>query len=156
MLVRNSETLSGSVQLSPDKILNAASTSAHSINAGEPVLVMLAAGKGTRFGTAPKCIQPVCGVPLASHSINAFRQLSRSSAVCLVGYHSHEVAASLGPDNIYVQSENSSGGTAFAAFEAFCVTALEESNPVLVVSMGDRIVTAGVFQRLYDTHRLGR
>jgi CTP:molybdopterin cytidylyltransferase MocA len=120
-----------------------------------PVLVILAAGKGTRFGHAPKCIQPVDGTPLARHSIEAFRELAPGPAICLVGYRKDEVSAALGADNIYVHSENSAGGTAFAAFEAFCVPGLLELNPVVVVTMGDRIVTPSIFQRLCETHRAG-
>lgn len=119
------------------------------------MLVLLAAGKGTRFGQAPKCIQPVHGTPLARHSIDAFRQLSPGPSICLVGYRHTEVAAALGADNVYVRSDNPAGGTAFAAFEAFSVSALLETNPLLVITMGDRIVTPSIFRRLCETHRAG-
>jgi molybdenum cofactor cytidylyltransferase len=72
------------------------------------VLVVLAAGKGTRFGQDPKCIQPVRGTPLARHSIDAFRHVSPAPAVCLVGYRHREVAADAN-DNIYVLSDNLAG-----------------------------------------------
>jgi len=149
------ETLEKAARILPDKILNPKNIEFGGIRADLPVLVLLAAGKGTRFGTAPKCVQPVSGVPLARHSINAFRKLSPAPAVCLVGYRHEEVAAALGSDNIYVRSENPTGGTAFAAIEAFSVTDLERNNPILVVSMGDRIVPTAVFERLLETHRVG-
>ena len=94
------------------------------VAAERPVLVILAAGKGTRFGQSPKCAQPVCGIPLARHSMNAFRSLHRSPVIGLVGYRHEEVVDALGDDNIYVLSENPAGGTAFAAFEAFSVPGL--------------------------------
>jgi GTP:adenosylcobinamide-phosphate guanylyltransferase len=118
-------------------------------------LVILAAGKGTRFGQAPKCIQPVQGTPLARHSIDAFRRYSESPVVCLVGYQYTEVSAALGPDNIYVLSENPAGGTAFAAFEAFSVGSLLEKNPLVIITMGDRIVTPSIYRRLCETHQAG-
>ncbi len=121
-----------------------------------PVLVILAAGKGTRFGQAPKCIQPVRGTPLARHSIDAFRRLAPAPVICLVGYRHAEVSTALGPDNIYVRSDNPAGGTAYAAFETFNVPALLDTNPLLVITMGDRIVTPSVFRRLGETHRAGR
>ena len=118
-----------------------------------PVLIVLAAGKGTRFGTEPKCIQPVCGLPLARHSIEAFRRVGPASVVCLVGHRHEDVARALGEDVVYVRSENSTGGTAFAAFEAFSIAELRASNPLLVITMGDRIVPDWIFRKLVETHR---
>jgi molybdopterin-guanine dinucleotide biosynthesis protein A len=120
--------------------------------ADQPTMVLLAAGKGTRFGREPKCAQLVNGVPLARHSIEAFRAFSPAPVICVVGYSHEQVAAALGEDNLYVLSDNPAGGTAFAAYEAFSVPELQQHNPVLIVSMGDRIVPTSVFQRLYDTH----
>jgi len=122
---------------------------------GTPVLVVLAAGKGTRFGAAPKCIQPVRSLPLARHTIDAFRQLGAPRVVCLVGYEHERVAQALGPDNVYVLSEQPTGGTAYAAYEALCVPELRESNPLLIITMGDRIVPAAVFRRLLAAHSSG-
>lgn len=149
--------LRDAASLAPAKILNPESLSCHGgVRTDAPVLVVLAAGKGTRFGQDPKCIQPVNGMPLARHSIDAFRRLSPSPTVCIVGYRHAEVAAALGPDNVYVQSENPTGGTAFAAYEAFCVAALQEKNPLLVITMGDRVVPPSIFRRLCDAHLAGR
>ncbi len=120
-----------------------------------PVLVILAAGKGTRFGQAPKCAQPVCGVPLARHSINAYAAVSPLPAVCVVGYQHQEVSRALGGDNIYVLSDNPTGGTAYAALEAFSLPQLAQHNVLLIITMGDRIVTESVFRKLVETHRLG-
>ena len=117
-----------------------------------PTLVLLAAGKGTRFGQEPKCAQLVNGIPLARHSIEAFRCFSPSPIICVVGYRYQQVAAALGDDNFYVRSENPAGGTAFAAYEAFSIPDLERQNPVLIVTMGDRIVPGAIFRRLYETH----
>jgi hypothetical protein len=94
-------------------------------------------------------------VPLARHSIEAFGRVSSGPVICIVGYRHEEVAAVLGDDNIYVVSDAPAGGTAFAAFEAFSVAALSERNSVLVVTMGDRIVTASIFSKLIETHMLG-
>lgn len=154
--VAKTAPLQSQARLSPDKILNPKAVSLYDgIRSDCPVLVILAAGKGTRFGQAPKCVQPVCGVPLARHSINAFRYFSPSPVVALVGYRYKEVTAALGDDNVYIRSSNSAGGTAFAAFEALCLPELLDHNPLLVITMGDRIVPPIIFQRLVDTHRQG-
>jgi hypothetical protein len=135
------------------KILNPARLAGDGGIAGDtPVLVVLAAGKGTRFGQEPKCIQPVHGTPLARHSIDAFLRISPSPAICLIGYRHLDVAAALGPDPIYVVSAAPAGGTAFAAFEAFSVPGVLDHNPLLIITMGDRIVPSSVFRRLCETH----
>ncbi|MBM3738319.1 MAG: hypothetical protein FJW39_21260 [Acidobacteria bacterium] len=143
--------LRDTARLSPAKVIARAS----SIRAEAPVLVLLAAGKGTRFGQDPKCIQPVHGTPLARHSIEAFRQLGEAAVIGLVGYRHEDVAGALGPDNFYVLTDNPAGGTAFAAFEAFCVEGLLDHDPLMVVTMGDRIVPPSTYRRLRQVHSAG-
>ncbi|MCP5110612.1 MAG: NTP transferase domain-containing protein, partial [bacterium] len=144
------------VTYSADKVLNPERLAAYGdLDSESPVLVVLAAGKGTRFGKKPKCIQAVQGTPLARYSMDAFQWISRTPVICIVGYRSEDVTAALGPDPIYVRSENPTGGTAFAAFEAFSVPGLLEKNPPVVITMGDRIVPPGIFRTLWETHRAG-
>lgn len=146
--------LSEAAKPSLEKVLNPEALNLYGgITIDTSVLVILAAGKGTRFGQDPKCIQPVHGVALARHSINAFRHFSTSPVICLTGYRHLEVSAALGKDNIYIQSDNPTGGTAYAAFEAFGVPDLLEKNPLLIITMGDRIVPSSIFRRLRETHR---
>ena len=157
--------LGDSVALTRGKILNPALLNHGGSVDGGPVLVLLAAGKGTRFGREPKCIQLLHGKPLARYSIDAFRGLAggaqgpgrpgRVNVVCIVGYRYAEVSAALGADNVYVRSANPTGGTAFAVFEAFSVPDLEAHNPPLVICMGDRAVPSSTFRRLLETHGEG-
>src|SRR5512136_1554500 len=147
------EILKDAAASSPARILNPEIlTRIPAINAETPVLVLLAAGRGTRFGQAPKCAQPVCGIPVARHSIDAFRSFAPSPVICVVGYRHEEVTRALGDDCVYVLSDDPAGGTAFAALEAFCVAGLEPPNPVLVIGMGDRVAAPSVFKMLYDRH----
>lgn len=148
--------LKDAVRLTQDKILNSDALCRYGgVDTEEPVLVLLAAGKGTRFGKEPKCIQPVHGTPLARHSIDAFRHVSPSPVICLVGYRYEDVSTALGDDNVYVRSDNPTGGTAFASFESLCVPDLLDKDPLLIITMGDRIVPASIFQRLRETHCAG-
>ncbi len=148
--------LKDAARLTDEKILQTDALCHHGgVTTDRPVLVLLAAGKGTRFGKEPKCIQPVHGTPLARHSIDAFRHLSPSPVICLVGYRYEDVSAALGDDNIYVRSDNPTGGTAFASYEALCVPDLLDKDPLLIITMGDRIVPASIFQRLQETHCAG-
>jgi hypothetical protein len=145
--------LRNSASLKREKILNPESLGIYEdISTDSPVLVILVAGKGTRFGKEPKCIQKVHGTPLARHSINAFQRLSPIPAICIVGYRYNEVSAALGEDNTYVVSDNPTGGTAFAALEAFCVPGLLKKNPLLIITMGDRVVPSSVFRSLSRIH----
>ncbi|MFA7158424.1 MAG: NTP transferase domain-containing protein [Kiritimatiellia bacterium] len=148
--------LEDAVKLSSSRVLTPGACANYGGIRNAPcVLVVLAAGKGTRFGPAPKCVQPVRGVPLGRHSINAFRSVFPAPCIAIVG-HAHEtVMAGLGQDNVYVMSHNPAGGTAYAAFEALCVPELEESNALLVITMGDRVVPASIFRRLLETHKSG-
>ena len=68
--------------------------------------VVLAAGKGTRFGQAPKCIQPVCGLPLARHTVEAFKAAACGGIICLVHERQAEIMAALGDDIVYIRSAN--------------------------------------------------
>jgi len=145
--------LNNAARLAPDKILNTESLLFHGgVSSDTSVLVILVAGKGTRFGKEPKCIQPIHRIPLARHSIDAFRRFSLSPTICLVGHRYAEVSGALGSDNTYILSDNPTGGTAFAAFEAFCVPELLEKNPLLIITMGDRIVPSSVFRNLSKIH----
>jgi hypothetical protein len=145
--------LFNAVRLVDEKILNPESLDLQGgITVDAPVLVNLVAGKGTRFGLEPKCIQRVNGIPLARHSIDAFHRLSSSPAICVVGYRYEDVSSALGNDNIYVLSDNPKGGTAFAAYEALSVPGILDKNPLLIITMGDRIVPPSVFRNLWKTH----
>jgi hypothetical protein len=148
--------LKNAARLAVEKIINSESLKIQgSITSDTPVLVNLVAGMGTRFGLEPKCIQRVNGIPLARYSIDAFRRIYKSPSICIVGYRYHEVSTALGNDNIYVLSDNSKGGTAFAAFEALSVPDLIKKNPLLIVTMGDRIVPPSVFRNLLKMHLTG-
>ncbi len=153
---RSTRRLAEAVSLSPAKLLNPELLNRFQpATPDTPILILLAAGKGTRFGQSPKCAQPVCGIPLARHSLIAFHALSPQPALVLVGHRHLEVIEALGDDNLYVLSDHPAGGTAFAAYEAFSVPHLADTNPLLVITMGDRIVPTSTFQRLLETHCLG-
>jgi GTP:adenosylcobinamide-phosphate guanylyltransferase len=148
--------LDAAITPDPGKVLNPEAARRYGgIQKERPVLVMLAAGRGTRFGSAPKCIQTVGGTPLARLTIDAFRRFRAAPVICLVGHQFEAVTAALGTDLVYVRSADPAGGTAYAAYEAFSVPALQERDPLLVITMGDRVVTPSVFRRLLELHTAG-
>ena len=149
----NSSALKDVVSLDNNKVINPDAINQYGgITATSPVLVILAAGKGTRFGKDPKCIQPIHKTPLARHSIDSFRRFNPAPVVTLVGYRYREVADALGADNIYVRSDNPTGGTAYAAYEALAVPGLLEANPLLIITMGDRIIPSSIYRKLSRQH----
>jgi hypothetical protein len=123
------------------------------IDAGQAQLVLLAAGRGSRFGESPKCIHPLLGFPLGRYSIGSFACVSANPAICVVGYRAPDVMQALGSGNRYVESGNPTGGTAWAALEAVANRELLDANPLLCIAMGDRIVPPEVFRRVLDRHR---
>jgi len=148
--------LRDAARLAADKLLNPErARQAFEGAPGRPVLLVLAAGKGTRFGTEPKCVQLVSGKPLARHSIDAFQRRYGGPVVCLVHYRQDDVMAALGDDLVYVHSDDPTGGTAFAAYEAFSVPELRQRDPLLFVTMGDRVVPESVFARMEARHAGG-
>lgn len=126
------------------------------IDAAQPQLVLLAAGRGTRFGDEPKCAHPVLGVPLARYTIASFAGSSANPAICVVGYRADEVMRRLGARNRYLRSGNPTGGTAWAALEAAANPELLAADPLLCIAMGDRIVPPEVFARLLSRHHASR
>ena len=67
--------LKNKVHLSPDKVLNPGNVGRYEgITPDTPVLVVLAAGKGTRFGTNPKC-RAVPGI--FSTNCHIFREIGK-------------------------------------------------------------------------------
>lgn len=153
-----SRPLADATSLTPAKVLHRPLGDHEAIGKDTAVLVVLAAGKGTRFGTSPKCIQPVHDKPLARHSIDSFYRAlgpQAAPAVCVVGYRHEDVSAALGDDNVYILSDDPAGGTAFATHEAFCLSSLAERDPLVIITMGDRIVPPAIFRRMWQTHRAG-
>ena len=149
-------TLATAVHLNAQKVWRAGDAQPALARGGvDVVLLLLAAGKGTRFGTAPKCVQPVRGKPLARHTVEAFIAATGGAVIALVGYQHDVVAEALGAEVGCVRSENSTGGTAWAAYEAFAMPGLLARDPLVVLAMGDRIVPAGTFRRLLAMHRSG-
>lgn len=155
MQVEKNTNLGVKVRISEEKVLNKSSDVLSEISKCDKVLVTLVAGKGTRFGTDPKCIQSVNGLPLARHSIDAFKRISNSPVISIVGYKHEEVVSALGPDNLYILTDNPAGGTAFAAIEAFCVSDLLKRNPLVIITMGDRIIPSSIFRQIISVHGEG-
>ncbi|MDO5567492.1 MAG: hypothetical protein Q4G59_12595, partial [Planctomycetia bacterium] len=139
------------VTLGRDKLLNPPPEG--TFRADVPVLLLPAAGRAIVSGGVPCCVEPVLGLPLIRHSIDAFRQAwPDAPVVCIVGQESKRVIDAIGPDVFYIQTANPDGGTGWATYEAFCLPELLESNPNIIISMGDRIVPRIIYEKLLTLH----
>jgi hypothetical protein len=150
-----SQRLADAVALDASRVIGTPEAARFPWSSERPALVILAAGRGTRFGAAPKCVQPVAGLPLARHTIQSFRHHFSGPVIAVIGYRHKDVAAALGSDLWFVRSDNPVGGTAFAVYEAFCLPELDMYDPPLFIAMGDRIVPHLFFERLWAEHRRG-
>ncbi|HZH50656.1 MAG TPA: nucleotidyltransferase family protein [Microvirga sp.] len=57
--------------------------------------IVLAAGRGTRFGTAPKLLAPLMGKPLVRHVVDAAVGSLAQPVIVVTGHRADEVEASL-------------------------------------------------------------
>jgi len=58
-------------------------------------LILLAAGRGTRFGAEPKLLQPLAGRPLVRHAAEAAIASGLGPVVAVLGAHAGRVGAAL-------------------------------------------------------------
>ena len=73
--------------------------------------LILAAGKGTRFGSepGPKVLCPVLGRPMVSYAVESLRGAGVESVVLVVGFRAADVMRALGEDVGYVLQEDQLG-----------------------------------------------
>ncbi len=119
--------------------------------------LVLAAGKGSRFGGEPgrpfpKVLRPVLGRPMVSWVIDALRGAGVGDITLIVGFGADEVRREIGPSVRYVlQAEQKGSGHAVAcAKEAF-----DGHRAGLVVMCGDSpLFTADTVRRMVDGHEM--
>ncbi len=108
---------------------------------------ILAAGKGTRFGSPrPKVLQPLAGRPVLGHIAGALRQAGISRLVAVVGYGAEQVRAAF-PDLEFAVQEQQLG-TGHALLQAHA--ALGEAETVLCINGDMPLIEPGILQALID------
>ncbi|GIW05359.1 MAG: hypothetical protein KatS3mg060_0164 [Dehalococcoidia bacterium] len=95
--------------------------------------VVLAAGRGTRFGSPlPKVLQPLAGRPLLGHVLAALDAAGAERTVVVVGYGADQVKRAFPEREFALQAEQR--GTGHAVLQARCAF----PDPVdLVITYGD-------------------
>ncbi|MGH2870860.1 MAG: bifunctional UDP-N-acetylglucosamine diphosphorylase/glucosamine-1-phosphate N-acetyltransferase GlmU [Solirubrobacteraceae bacterium] len=114
-----------------------------------PVVVILAAGQGTRMRSAvPKLLHPLCGMPLIQWPVQAALE-SGASRVVVVDSAQRLLAAAL-PDGVQVAVQERQLGTADAVRAA--LRHVDGSDTVIVINGDAPLVTAGTLSGLAGAH----
>ena len=117
-----------------------------------PAGIILAAGKGTRMKSElPKCVFPVCGLPMADHIGRAMRKAGVEKIVVVVGHGREALISALGQSYEYaIQHEQK--GTGDAALSA-SENLKGFEGPVLIAAGDTPLMTSDVFETLLHTHK---
>jgi molybdenum cofactor cytidylyltransferase len=117
-------------------------------------LVLLAAGRGSRFGEAPKLLQPWKGKPLVRHAAEAALGARLGPVVAVLGAHADAVGAAL-KDLDLVRVTNPSYAMGLSTSLLAGLAALPDRVPGVLVLLGDMPrVTPGHLTGLADAFRL--
>ncbi len=121
--------------------------------AGELVLLVLAAGKGTRMRSRrPKVLHPVCGRPMLLHVTALGRGLGAKRCIAVVGSGQEEVRSALAKEPVEIVVQAEPLGTAHALLQAR--EALEgHRGPILIVHGDQPLYRASTLETLLDVYR---
>ncbi|HUO74466.1 MAG TPA: bifunctional UDP-N-acetylglucosamine diphosphorylase/glucosamine-1-phosphate N-acetyltransferase GlmU [Solirubrobacteraceae bacterium] len=114
-----------------------------------PVVVILAAGKGTRMRSAtPKLLHPLCGRPMIAWLVAAAREAGASQVIVVDGPDRSLEAALDGTATLAIQERPA--GTADAVRAA--VHQIDSPAPVVVVNGDVPLIRAASISALVDAH----
>jgi molybdenum cofactor cytidylyltransferase len=110
--------------------------------------ILLAAGRGTRFGAAPKLLASLDGVPLVRHAAQAALSSRAGPLVVVLGHEAEAVRAALtGLDAAFVENPHFADGLSTSLRAGF--RALSPEADAAVVLLGDMPgVGSGLIDRL--------
>ncbi|GJE59564.1 nucleotidyltransferase family protein [Methylobacterium trifolii] len=116
-------------------------------------IVLLAAGRGTRFGPEPKLLVDLDGKPLVRHAAEAALGSRSRPVVAILGAHADRVRAALaGLDLECVENPDHAAGLSTSLRAG--LAALPPSCTAAIVVLGDMPrVTAAHIDRLADAYR---
>jgi len=114
-----------------------------------PVVVILAAGQGTRMRSAtPKLLHPLCGRPLLAWTVDAARAVGAAKVV-VVGGPDRALAPGL-PDDVVLAVQQQPRGTADAVLAA--APEIDRAAPVVVLNGDVPLVTGETLRSLAEAH----
>jgi bifunctional UDP-N-acetylglucosamine pyrophosphorylase/glucosamine-1-phosphate N-acetyltransferase len=114
-----------------------------------PVVVIMAAGEGTRMRSAiPKLLHPVCGRPMIAWPVAAAQEAGAGRVVVVDG-PAHRLEGSLGPEITFAIQERALG-TADAVKAA--AASITPESTVIVLNGDHPLITAETIRGLTDAH----
>jgi bifunctional UDP-N-acetylglucosamine pyrophosphorylase/glucosamine-1-phosphate N-acetyltransferase/UDP-N-acetylglucosamine pyrophosphorylase len=118
---------------------------------GDPIAVVLAAGKGTRMKSdLPKVLCQVHGRPIVEYVLESLRQAGIGHSVVVVGYRADDVKQALAEfDDLSFALQNDQRGTGHAIM--MCREQLASTEgPVIVVAGDSPMLQASSIKKLLD------
>ena len=131
------------------------SDNSHLMAAKDTVVIVLAAGKGTRLKSdLAKVLHPVGGRPLVAHVIRACLPLKAAQILAVVGFQADAVEAAVTPLGAETVVQNPQRGTGHAV--QIARKAIRRSAKYAVVVPGDApLLRTETLAALINTHRSG-
>ncbi len=126
------------------------------VKPSKPVVVILAAGKGSRMGikTSQKVLSPIAGKPALQWALETYRLFGLEHFIVIVGVGYQDVIQNVGQDDPHVTFlfQEAQQGTGHACrLASRYLQYLDYEGDVLVV-MGDKFVTRRGLDRLLNDH----
>lgn len=119
---------------------------------GEPAVLILAAGKGTRMRSKlAKVLHPLAGLPMILHVVEAARGLNPSRVIVVIGHQRDRVADLLAAEEVELVTQERQLGTGDAVTSARNV--LEDlSGPVLILPGDTPLLHPDLLRALITAH----
>jgi bifunctional UDP-N-acetylglucosamine pyrophosphorylase/glucosamine-1-phosphate N-acetyltransferase len=122
----------------------------------KPVVVILAAGLGTRMKSAlAKALHPLAGMPLVRHVLNAVLNLDPEKVVLVLGHQADKVRNAVVDYGAEIVLQAEQLGTGHAVRQAKESLA-GATGPVLVLCADTPLLTSGTLRSAIELHRKSR
>ena len=121
--------------------------------------IILAAGKGTRMGSAttPKVCVPVNGVPAVCRALATYRACGVGQFILIVGSLAGKVVETVGGEfeNVTFVYQKEQLGTAHALRCVYRNLALLPDDADVFIAAGDRMIDQNVLEKFFDLYAAG-
>lgn len=121
--------------------------------------IILAAGKGTRMGSAttPKVCFPVNGVPAVCRALSTYRSCGINQYIVIVGSLAGKVVETIGEqfENVAFVYQKDQLGTAHALRCVYRNISLLDDDADVFIAAGDRMIDQNVLEKFFNLYSSG-